>query len=367
YSRYIPPSSVADYDESSSGSYQGIGALIVPQGDEVVVHFPFPDSPAERAGLQPGDVVVAVDGTPLDDEQARRDVAQLVRGEAGTDVRLTIRRGDEQLEVDVERRSVQTSCVHWTRLVDAERGLGYAYLADFHPTASAQLFDAIRSLEREAAAAGGALRGLILDLRFDGGGSLDQCLAIARGFLTDGVITTQKRRKGADIVYEARPAEVKWPDLPLVLLVNGSSASASEVLAGALQDHQRAVVVGERTYGKGYVNTVYSWRNRDFKLKLTTGSYRTPSGRNIERNHATHATPADQEQGGIVPDVKIELTPEDRARLRLALHRTEVPKAYRAAYDRAAARFGFETTEPLGVDDDPQLRAAVEALRERAR
>jgi len=360
YSRYIPPQKVAAYDESSSGHYEGIGALMTPLEDQVVLHFPFEGSPAEQAGLLPGDVVLAVDGKQLSDAETRARVHELVRGKAGTEVALTVQRGEQQLQIAVERGSVQRPCVKWTHFVDEQQGLGYVYLADFHPTAGKQLFDAIRSLEKQR-----ELRGLILDLRYDGGGSLDQCLAIARGFLREGVIATQHRRKGNDETYEARANEVKWPDLPLVLLVNEGSASASEVLSGALQDHRRAAVVGMRTHGKGYVNTVYSWGDLDFKLKLTTGSYRTPNGRNIERNHATTGNPADKDKGGIPPDVKVEVSREDYARLSNALHAHEVPTAYREQFRAVAKRYDLAFAAPLTADSDPQLKAAIEALRKR--
>lgn len=358
YSRYIPPTGVAGFDESSSGNYSGVGAVITELGDEVVVHFPFEDSPAERAGLLPGDVILAVDDEVVDTAEERRDIAALVRGRAATKVRLSIRRGDEERTLIVTRGDVQRACVKWAHYLDAELGLGYVYLADFHPTATAQLSEAIRSLEAER-----ALRGLVLDLRFDGGGSLDQCLEIARLFLSGGVIATQHRRSGGDEVYEATPGGARWPDLPLVLLVNEQSASASEVLAGALQDHGRAVVVGARTHGKGYVNTVYSWKDQDFKLKLTTGSYRTPSGRNIERNHATGGNPADPENGGIAPDVAAPVDDATNSRLYRSLHEIPVPERYAAAFARLAARHGLDVPSPPRTADDPQLAAALEQLR----
>ncbi len=360
YSRYIPPAGVASYDEASSGAYEGIGAVMTAPEDEVVVHYPFVGSPAEAAGLRPGDVILAVDGEPLADDAARREVAARIRGEAGSAVVLDVRRGDERFEVSVRRGSVQRPCVKWAHYVDPEQGLGYVYLSDFHPTAADQLFDAIRALEAER-----PLRGLILDLRYDGGGSLDQCLEIARGFLREGVIATQYRRAGEDEVYEAVPGEALWPDLPLVVLVNEQSASASEVLSGALQDHERAAIVGVRTHGKGYVNTVYSWKDRAFKLKLTTGSYRTPSGRNIERNQATDGTPADKDQGGIPPDVAVPVNNEDNARLYRLLHEVEVPAAYLDDFRALAARFDLDVSGPPTVESDAQLAAALAALRER--
>ena len=357
YSRYIPPREVPRYEETTSGTYQGIGAKIVTHGEQVVVHFPFPGGPAAKAGLLPGDRVLAVDGNALDDADTRAHVVELVRGEQGTPVRLRIRRGDEEREIEVRRGSVLRPCVKWGRYVDPARGLGYLHLTGFHPTAAREVTAEIEDLERR-----GELRGLVFDLRFNGGGSLDQCLAIANLFLREGVIATQLHRNAPNEVYRADPAQCRWPDLPLVLLVNEGSASASEVLSGALQDHGRATVVGRRTHGKGYVNTVYSWADRGFKLKLTTGSYRTPNGRNIERNQSTVGTPADREHGGILPDVDVPIEPAAMAAVRAALRAIEPPAEYLAGYSEVAERFGFAVERGPEPDDDEQLRAAIEAL-----
>ena len=362
YSRYIPPAQVARYDEASRGQYSGIGAVMTELGGEVVVHFPFEGSPAAAAGLLPGDVLFAVDDEPIDTEEERAKIASLVRGPADTPVTLSIRRGDQELQVTVVRGDVQRSCVKWAHFVDEARGLGYVHLSDFHPTASQQLFDAIKALEQQR-----PLRGLIIDLRYNGGGSLEQCLAIARAFLSEGVIATHHRRSAKVQVYEADAAAVRWPQLPLTLLVNEGSASASEVLSGALQDHERAVVVGTRTHGKGYVNTVYAWPDHDFKLKLTTGSYRTPAGRIIERNHGTSTNPADDENGGIAPDVAAPVSEDDRARLNQLLHRIEVPAPYREGFGALAAKFDLEVAAPPRPAEDEQLRAAIGAIEQRLR
>ena len=362
YSRYIPPAQVARYDEASRGQYSGIGAVMTNLGGEVVVHFPFEGSPAAAAGLLPGDVVLRVNGEPIDSEEERAKIASLIRGPADTPVKLSLRRDDEERDVTVVRGDVQRSCVKWAHFVDEARGLAYVHLSDFHPTASQQLFDAVQELEQQR-----PLRGLILDLRYNGGGSLEQCLAIARGFLCEGVIATHHRRNAKVQVYEADTEEVRWPELPLILLVNQDSASASEVLSGALQDHERAVIVGTRTHGKGYVNTVYAWPDHDFKLKLTTGSYRTPAGRIIERNHETSNNPADDENGGIAPDVTAPISEEEHARLNQLLHRIEVPLPYREAFAALAARFDLEVSAPPRPAADEQLRAAVEAIQQRLR
>lgn len=362
YSRYVPPARVAAYDEANTGLYQGIGATIRTRGDVVFVHFPLAGGPAERSGLMPGDRLLAVDGTPLDTPERRAEIVQLVRGPADTTVRLSIERDGTVRDIEVARGDVQQPCVRWVHFADPDAGLGYLQLTDFHPTAAQQVLAAIEQLERER-----PLRGLIVDLRSDGGGSLDECLTIARTFLPSGIIATQLRRAPAPtIVYEAEPKLCRYPDLPLVLLVDGGSASASEVLAGALQDHGRAAIVGQRTLGKGYVNTVYSWQHHAFKLKLTTGSYRTPSGRNIERNQSTHDTPADQQNGGIVPDVDVPVDQATHAAIQVHLASAEPAEQFRQAAAAVARKYDVPVPEPPRAATDPQFAAALAALRERA-
>jgi carboxyl-terminal processing protease len=360
YSRYVPAEEVARYEEDNTGHYDGIGADFDVHAGEVVLHFPLAGGPAERAGLEPGDVLLAVDGNVLDTDAKRTGIVQLVRGPSGSEVELRLRRGDEQRVVRVTRGDVQRPCVKWVHR-PAGGELGYLHLTDFHPGAAKQIATAIESLE-----ASGPLRGLLLDLRWNGGGSLDECVAIARAFLPSGLIVSQTRR-GSDVVerHEANPADCRWPALPLVLLVNDRSASASEVLAGALQDHGRAAIVGERTHGKGYVNTVYTWKDLPFRLKLTTGRYRTPNGRDIERHHNAQQ-PENADAGGIAPDVAVAASAEQRTRIAATLRAGEAPDAWRAAFVAVARRYGVEVAEPPRADDDPQLDRALTTLRERA-
>jgi len=370
YSSYVPPSEVAAYDERNSGHYDGVGLLMTQHGDDIVVQYPFPDGPADRAGVLPGDRIVAVDGKPLANEprQTRHEAAsRLVRGEAGTEVRLRLLRDDGTVELAMQRSDVQKSAVKWAHFADADQGLGYLYLSDFHRGILSQIEGAIAELQRQH-----PLRGLVLDLRFDGGGNLEECVALVRTFLRSGTIATQRRR-GSEVVesFEATPAACRFPDLPLVVLVNERSASASEVLAGALQDHGRAAIVGTRTYGKGYVNTVYSWKNLDFRLKLTTAHYYTPNGRNLDGHHhdgqpvASNGSPATEPVGGIVPDVPVEIgEPELRAVLRV-LSNHEPPQKHLAALELVAAKYGFDVPRPPRADTDTQLAQALATLRER--
>jgi carboxyl-terminal processing protease len=212
YSRYVPPSEVAQYEEQNTGHYEGIG---VQMGGDDVIYYPQPGSPAERAGIRPGDRILAVDGQSLEGTDKRR-IYELVRGPGGTEVKLRLQRGDKTVEIAVVRGDVQKNCVKWAHLVVPEEQLGYVHLADFHPGCAQGLADAITRLHGQS-----PLRGLVLDLRCDGGGSLDECLAIARSFLASGLIVSQQRRQSEVVErYEAMPEQCRFPDLPLVLLVN---------------------------------------------------------------------------------------------------------------------------------------------------
>lgn len=360
YSLYVPPADVKRYEEDNTGHYEGIGAHFEVHAGRVVLHYPLADSPAERAGLRPGDVLLAVDGAAIARDATHAQIVELVRGPSDTDVTLRVERDGKPFDVKVRRGDVVSPCVKWVRLLDEGERLGYVHLTDFHPGCKQQLLDAIASLQTTA-----PLRGLIFDLRGDTGGNLDECIGIARAFLREGVIVSQVRRDGEIVErHEARSELCRHPDLPLVLLVNEKSASASEVLAGALQDHGRAAIVGQRTFGKGYVNTVYTWKHLPFRLKLTTGHYHTPNGRDIERHHHA-ANPDDKDAGGIAPDVAVAVDERLFATIALALADREPPPAWRDAFAEVARRYSLPIPGPLAAADDPQLAAALRTLRER--
>ncbi len=367
YSQYIPPQHVKGFEEDTTGTYEGIGVLTSTMAEGgIVVRYPFPQGPAEKAGLTVGDRIVAVDGTALAGlgaAERSRVIGERLRGPAGSDVTVTIaRQGREPFPVTVTRGPVQKPSVKWARLLDPAAGVGCLHVEDFHRDTAREFAAAVADLQAQ----GDGLRALIVDLRGNGGGLLDECLGLARQLVPSGNIVSMKRR-GSEVVerHDAIPGQCTLPDLPLVLLVNGHSASASEVLAGALQDHGRAVVVGERTFGKGFVNTIYTWQGLPFRLKLTTAHYYTPNGRNIERPHGRAAAGAPDE-GGILPDLPVATDAELRERIELALRDHEVPARYRAASAALARELGLTEAAPLGPDQDPQLDAALAEARRRA-
>lgn len=363
YSRFIPAAEVEAFERVTTGSYEGIGIQMAPGSMPPAVLFPHPDGPAERAGLQVGDRILAVDGHPLEGDDAGHGLAEarrLILGHAGTRVRLQIGRGGQPpFEVECERGPVQTASTRWTRVVDERDGIGYVQLHAFQRVSTTELDQELAHLR---AVTPGELRALILDLRGNSGGLLDQGIGIANRFLARGNIVTLKERGGRSTPHEADPAQCRDPELPLVLLVDGDSASASEVVAAALQDHQRARVVGTRTYGKGMVQTIFRWRGLDFRLKLTTSHYFTPNGRSLEGTRPGNGGP---QTGGVQPDRVVELSREAAERVRTVLQENTpyVPRRYQAAAHALATELELVLPEPPGPEGDEQLAAAIEECR----
>jgi C-terminal processing protease CtpA/Prc len=276
-------------------------------------------------------------------------------------VRISVARGQEPLrEVEIVRNDVHRPAVKWVQFLEEPAGFAYLWLSDFHPDSDRAVLAAIDELAKGPT----KLNGLVLDLRFNGGGYLDACVSIANLFLREGVITTVKKRGNeTESEYRAVPEKCRFPELPLVILVNQDSASASEVLTGALQDHGRALVVGELTYGKGMVNTLFSYKKLDFKLKVTTGHYATPKGRNLE-GHFDRAFRGDK-KGGIIPDREVALDGELLRRAYAALNDHEPPPEFRAAVTELCRAHDLRAPGILPVAEDPQLQTALAALRER--
>lgn len=286
YSVYYTPKEAEEIFQESEGIYYGIGAYV--QMDEVTGYVKITgtikNTPAEEAGLMEGDILYMVDG----EDMAGMDTTQVVlriKGEEGTKVHLTVVRDGEYVEVDVERRKIESPTVEYQMLDDR---MGYIQLMEFDDVTVNQFASALDALKAEQA------EGFVLDLRGNPGGNLDSVVAIADMLLDEGLILYTEDKYGQGEEYRSK--EGKQLDLPMVVLVDGNSASASEVLSGALKDHGEATLVGTTTFGKGLVQTIRSLRDGS-AVKLTMSAYFTPSGANI------HGT-------GIVPDVVVEFDGE---------------------------------------------------------
>jgi carboxyl-terminal processing protease len=275
HSSFLDAEAYEEIRISTTGNYTGVGLDVNLEGGKVTVVTPLPGAPAERAGILPGDVVTAVDGIPVDANDVEASVARM-RGAPGTPVTLEVLRAgsNEPLHFALTRTEVHVQTVQSEYLGN---GLGYVRVSSFAESTAADLERAARELRR---AAGGELLGLVLDLRSNPGGLLDAAVQVADAFLDGGVIVSGTGRMRKAQFEQTADAGDPLEDVPTVVLVNSASASASEIVAGALQDHGRARVVGETTYGKGSVQTVMPL-GEGTAIKLTTSRYLTPSGRSI--------------------------------------------------------------------------------------
>jgi carboxyl-terminal processing protease len=276
HSTFFDPKAYAHLADEQQGKYYGVGMMIGARGDRVVVISPVAGGPAYRAGIRPGDVIDAVDGK-AGANLTPSDVADLVRGPAGTTVRISIVRPNspQPIEFTLVRAAIPQDSVDVHFLI--RPAIGYLHLASFNDNTVRELQQALDGF--------GPLNGLILDLRQDPGGLLTAAVGVADKFLPKGaVIVSQSGRSSPEHVYRAVHGD-KGQDYPMVVLVDQGTASAAEIVAGALQDHDRALVAGENTFGKGLVQTVYPLSD-DTGLALTTAKYYTPSGRLIQRDYS---------------------------------------------------------------------------------
>jgi carboxyl-terminal processing protease len=275
HSTFFDPKAYTSLNEEQSGKYYGVGMEIGPRGSKIVVISPFTGAPAYRAGIRPGDVILAIDGKPTDN-MTTTDVADLVKGPKGTQVRITILREGStgQLEFNVTRNEIPRHSVDVHFLLSP--GVGYIHISSFIETTDQELDKALDEF--------GDLTGLVLDLRQDPGGLLKEAVAVADKFLPKGAtVVSQHGRSSPEMVYRAKDGN-GGKFYPMVVLVNRGTASAAEIVSGAIQDHDRGLIVGENTFGKGLVQTVFPLSDHT-GLALTTAKYYTPSGRLIQRNY----------------------------------------------------------------------------------
>jgi carboxyl-terminal processing protease len=317
HSRYLDTQQYEEIRIATTGNYSGVGLDVSLEDGRVTVVSPLDDAPAARAGIQPGDVVVSVDDMPVDDANVEDTVSRM-RGEPGTEVTLSVLRDGrgDPVRFALTRAQIQVKTVRSAYLGD---GYGYIRLMSFSDSTAADLDAAASALRNDAQA---DLRGLVLDLRNNPGGVLDAAVEVADLFLEDGLIV-----RGTGRIRQARfeqyaHAGGKLERVPLTVLVNNGSASASEIVAGAIKDHDRARLVGERTYGKGSVQTVVPLTEGS-AIKLTTSRYLTPSGRSINGT-------------GIEPDVLVR--------------NADPARQYRGA------------NSPVSLDEDRQLQEALRLI-----
>ncbi|HRQ82934.1 MAG TPA: S41 family peptidase, partial [Azospirillaceae bacterium] len=286
HSAYLNRKSFQDMQVQTKGEFGGLGIEVAMENGLVKVVSPIDDTPAFRAGLQPGDFVTHIDGEGVMGLTLNEAVDKM-RGPVGSSIKLTIRRGltSDPFDVSLTRAVIKVQSVR-SRV---EGDVGYLRITSFNEQTQSGLEKAINAIQKEH---GGKLKGYVLDLRNNPGGLLDQAVSVSDTFLDKGeIVSTRGRKSDEGARFNAKPGDM-INGLPLVVLVNGGSASASEIVAGALQDHKRAVILGVQSFGKGSVQTVIPLPGHG-AMRLTTARYYTPSGRSIQ-------------QLGITPDIEVQ-------------------------------------------------------------
>jgi len=351
HSTFMDPKAYSALKQETDGEYGGVGIEIASRGDDLVVVSPVDDSPASRAGLAPGDRLLEIDGA-----QTRgwkdADAVKALMGAPGTKCMVKVARAawSEPRTFTLVRDVIRVVSVE-QRLYD--RRYGYVKIKNFQDRTDSYLRKALDALRVQA---GGHLAGVVLDLRHNPGGLLDQAVKVADRFLVEGVIVTTKGRDNKHVEVERAHAKDTEPGYPLIVLVDGGTASASEIVAGALQDHGRAVVMGTPTFGKGSVQTVIELEDGS-GLKLTIARYYTPSGRSIQEK-------------GITPDLYVRQQPgpaaaveDDSPRERNLPNHFKAEDAVAAVVPASTSSLPRLPQQPGDPSDDFQLKSALDTLR----
>jgi carboxyl-terminal processing protease len=346
YSVFLDPESFRDISVETTGKFGGIGIEIGVREGILTVISPIDGTPASRAGIKSGDMIVKIDGE-LTRDLTLDEAVEKMRGEPGTSIRISVlRKGADNkvLEFDIERAQIKLESVKSARIL--EDGIGYIRLGEFQQLSTEDLRETVDRLRKEGAA------GLVVDIRNNPGGLLDSAVGVSELFLPEGavIVSTEARDPAKSMEFRAG-SDGPFRDMTLVLVVNKGSASAAEIFAGAIRDNGRGIIVGEQTFGKGSVQTVIPLKDGS-ALRLTTAAYMTPSGRNLR-------------DGGIDPDIKVPLrrvpeeerskgTPEDK--------KEEVFSVIKKEQDDDDGQDGKEADKDT-FDMDNQIRAALNILK----
>jgi len=359
HSAYLNAEEYSELRIGTTGEFGGLGIEVGMEDGFVRVVAPIDDTPAAKAGMLTGDLIIRLDDTPVKG-LSLNDAVKLMRGKPGSNLRLTvIREGeDKPLTIDIKRAVIKTTSVR-SRMLDDN--YGYVRISNFQTKTSTDMLKAIRGMKEEA---DGALSGLVLDLRNNPGGVLSGAVGVSDAFLEDGMIVyTDGREDDSQLRYDATSGDI-LDGAPLVVLVNGGSASASEIVAGAMQDHGRAVVLGTKTFGKGSVQTIQDLPAGG-AVKLTTSRYYTPNGRSIqalgiEPDILTRAETVSRPDG---EDEEFSPLTESSLRGALTNTSTEDEEATSEADSEEGAAGDPEQTGDTLVYDDYQLFEALNLLK----
>ena len=350
HSSYMSPDDFTDMTSTTRGEYGGLGMEVTTEDGVVTVITPMDDTPADRAGVKAGDSIVEIEGESILGLTLNEAVEKM-RGAPGEAITITVIRedADEPIEISMVREIIKRKVVRH----EVKDGIGYIRLSSFNENTGKELESAVKSLKKEM---GGKIPGLVLDLRSNPGGLLDQSVRVSGLFLDGGEVVSTRSRDPRDTArYNAKRGDA-LKGVPVVVLINGASASAAEIVAGALQDRERAVVVGMTSFGKGSVQSVIPLSGgRDGALRLTTARYYTPSGKSI--------------QGlGVDPDIAISYVQDD-GKKRLSISESDLPNTLEVEIMNDEGELVEKEIaidyppEEFDIDDDYQLVKAIEIVK----
>lgn len=353
HSSYVSPDRFEDLQVSTSGEYGGLGMEVTMEDGVVKVVAPIDETPAKKAGIKSGDYLTAIDGESILGLSLNEAVDNM-RGKPGAPITVTVvRKGEDPLDITMTREIIKRIVVRHR----VEDGVGYLRISQFNEKTMSSLETSVKALKKEL---GGRIPGIILDLRGNPGGLLDQSIKVSSAFLDGGEVVSTRGRHSADAErYNANRGEL-LKGIPVVVLIDGASASASEIVAGAIQDRGRGLLVGMTSFGKGSVQSVIPLRNgRDGALRLTTARYYTPSGRSIQGT-------------GITPDIAISYALDDgEGNEKYGIRESDLPHSIKIEIEQleledenAEAEQSVEyPPEGFEVEDDFQLKRAIEILK----
>ncbi len=345
HSSYVTPEQFKELQVTTSGEYGGLGMEVTMEDGFVKVISPIDDTPAKRSGIKAGDYLTEINGESILGLSLTEAVKQM-RGKPGEDITVTVVREDEDpLEITMTREVIKRIVVKH----EIKEGVGYIRLAQFNDKAEEGIVNAIDALKKEFK---GRIPGIVLDLRGNPGGLLDQSIKVSSAFLDGGEVVSTRGRVASDTQrYNGERGELA-KNVPVVVLIDGASASASEIVAGALQDRGRAIILGMTSFGKGSVQSVIPLRGgRDGGLRMTTQRYYTPSGRSIQGT-------------GITPDIEVSAVPDD-GKARKQRREADLPNAIKNENEDQEDIEHIIDYPPEGfdVEEDYQLQKAIELLK----
>ncbi|MDO9351951.1 MAG: S41 family peptidase [Deltaproteobacteria bacterium] len=345
HSSFLPPNMYKEMQEETKGRFEGLGIEITMKEGVLTVVSPIEDTPAFKAGIQAGDQILKIDGE-LTKALTLMESVKRMRGPKGSKVTLTIMREGfpKPREFTLTRDVIPIRSVRYEVL---EKQYGYVRLSQFQEKTDSEFQKAVKALEEETK---GGLKGLILDLRNNPGGLLDQAVKVSDRFIESGlIVSVEGRREEHKMKFNAHPQEDNLKRYPLVVLVNGGSASAAEIVAGAIQDHGRGIILGTQTFGKGSVQTIFSLKDGS-GLRLTTARYYTPGGRSIQAK-------------GIAPDIIVKPLPLDEEKAAPQKQPTEKDLERHLIDAKEKEKPKVEVKEKEKKPVDNQLERALELLK----